>query len=37
MIYAEFLIFLELAIYGAALLFIFVELFADTVGKGREK
>jgi len=34
MSYAEFLLVLELAIYGVALLFIFVELFADTVGKG---
>ncbi len=37
MSYAEFLLVLELAIYGVALLFIFVELFADTVGKGLEK
>ena len=34
MSYAEFLLVLELAIYGVALLVIFVELFADTVGKG---
>jgi hypothetical protein len=37
MSYAELMIVLELAVYAAALVFVFVELFVDTAGKGRAK